>query len=44
MGVLAAVAGIIFWFSFRHLDQQEEALNELAVGNSDVTRMTGPVE
>jgi POT family proton-dependent oligopeptide transporter len=32
MGVLAFVAGTIFWFQFRHLDQEEEALNALAVG------------
>jgi len=43
MGVLAALAGIGFWFSFRHLDSQEEELNELAVGHSDVTRTTMPV-
>ena len=32
MGVLAAVAGIMFWFSFRHLDAEEDALNELDEG------------
>lgn len=29
MGVLAFLAGIGFWFSFRHLDSEEEALNAL---------------
>lgn len=32
MGVLAALAGIVFWFTFRHLDREEDALNELAEG------------
>ena len=32
MAVLAFVAGIGFWFSFRHLDAEEEKLNELASG------------
>lgn len=35
MGVLAFVAGILFWFTFRHLDAQEEALNELHEGQLD---------
>ena len=30
--VMAFVAGTIFWFQYRHLDEQEEELNELAVG------------
>ena len=29
MGVLAAVAGVGFWFTFRHLDSEEEMLNEM---------------
>ncbi|EJD04975.1 PTR2-domain-containing protein [Fomitiporia mediterranea MF3/22] len=29
MGVLAAVAGVGFWLTFRHLDADEERLNEL---------------
>ena len=32
MAVLAFIAGTIFWFQYRHLDEQEEELNELAVG------------
>ncbi|KAI0696611.1 oligopeptide transporter [Cytidiella melzeri] len=30
MAVLAAVSGTIFWFQYRHLDQQEDELNNLA--------------
>ena len=36
MGVLAALAGILFWVTFRHLDAEEDALNELAEGRVDV--------
>ena len=36
MGVLAAVAGVLFWFTFRHLDEEEDALNELAEGRANV--------
>ncbi|PPQ64967.1 hypothetical protein CVT24_008155 [Panaeolus cyanescens] len=32
MGVLAAVAGILFWFSVRDLDAREDELNEMATG------------
>lgn len=35
MAVLAFVSGIIFWFQFRHLDHQEDELNNLADGNFD---------
>ena len=35
MAVLAAVAGILFWLSFRHLDAEEDALNQLATGHVD---------
>ena len=35
MGVLAAVSGVIFWFQFKHLDAQEDALNNLSAGNFD---------
>jgi len=33
MAVLAFIAGTIFWFQFRHLDQEEDKLNALAVGH-----------
>jgi hypothetical protein len=33
MAVLSVVAGILFWICFRHLDAEEDALNELAAGN-----------
>ena len=36
MGVLAALAGILFWFTFRHLDKEEEKLNELDEGRINV--------
>jgi len=32
MAVLAFVAGIIFWFQFRHVDDEEDTLNELPEG------------
>ncbi|TFK71960.1 peptide transporter PTR2A [Pluteus cervinus] len=32
MGVLAAIAGILFWFSVRHLDAKEDELNNLSAG------------
>lgn len=35
MGVLAFIAGSLFWLCFRHLDAEEERLNELAVGHVD---------
>ncbi|KAI0785087.1 PTR2-domain-containing protein [Abortiporus biennis] len=35
MGVLAFVSGIIFWFQYRHLDQEEDVLNNLADGEYD---------
>ncbi|TBU48942.1 oligopeptide transporter [Dichomitus squalens] len=33
MGVLAAIAGVIFWFQFRHLDAAEDELNNLDDGH-----------
>jgi POT family proton-dependent oligopeptide transporter len=36
MAVLAFLAGIGFWITFRHLDAQEDALNELATGRVNV--------
>lgn len=33
MGVLAFIAGCLFWISFRHLDKAEDQLNELATGH-----------
>ncbi|TDL26999.1 PTR2-domain-containing protein [Rickenella mellea] len=40
MGVLAAIAGILFWLSFRHLDADEDKLNALGEGRArvDATR------
>lgn len=35
MAVLAFVSGTIFWFQFRHLDEQEDELNTLARGHVD---------
>ena len=35
MGVLAAISGVIFWFQFKHLDNQEDELNNLNEGNFD---------
>ncbi|PIL27553.1 transporter [Ganoderma sinense ZZ0214-1] len=35
MGVLAFVAGVIFWIQFRHLDTIEDELNHLDVGRFD---------
>ncbi|WYZ38656.1 hypothetical protein EsH8_III_000570 [Colletotrichum jinshuiense] len=32
VAVLAAVAGLIFWFQFRDLDREEDAMNELPGG------------
>lgn len=36
MAVLAAVAGVGFWFSFRELDAQEDELNGMQVGHADL--------
>ena len=33
MGVLAAIAGTIFWFQYRHLDSQEDELNNIGTGH-----------
>jgi POT family proton-dependent oligopeptide transporter len=33
MGVLAAVAAVFFWFSVRHLDADEDKLNNLNEGH-----------
>ena len=35
MAALAGVSGFIFWFQFRHLDAQEDQLNNLADGTFD---------
>ncbi|OHE92646.1 POT family protein [Colletotrichum orchidophilum] len=32
VAVLAAVAGVLFWFQFRDLDKEEDAMNELPEG------------
>ncbi|KAI0339306.1 oligopeptide transporter [Trametopsis cervina] len=32
MGVLAFVSGIIFWFQFKHLDEEEDELNAIGPG------------
>jgi proton-dependent oligopeptide transporter, POT family len=36
MGVLAGIAGVIFWFSVRNLDAQEDELNNLDEGHLQV--------
>ncbi len=36
MGVAAAVAGILFWFSFIQLDRDEDKLNNLDEGHLGV--------
>ncbi|KIP09372.1 hypothetical protein PHLGIDRAFT_126379 [Phlebiopsis gigantea 11061_1 CR5-6] len=33
MGVLAGCAGTIFWFQYRHLDEQEDELNAIGEGH-----------
>ncbi|KAL1943975.1 hypothetical protein VTO73DRAFT_3793 [Trametes versicolor] len=35
MGVLAFIAGTIFWFQYRELDSQEDDLNDLSEGHYD---------
>jgi len=35
MGIIAGVAGILFWISVRRLDAQEDALNNLDAGHVD---------
>ena len=35
MAVLAFLAGTIFWFQFRHLDAEEDNLNQIAEGRFD---------
>jgi hypothetical protein len=32
MGVLAFIAGTIFWFAFQNLDAKEDELNEIPAG------------
>lgn len=36
MAVIAAVAGIFFWFSVRKLDRDEDRLNNLSEGHVGV--------
>ena len=38
MAVLAFIAGILFWFCFRHLDKEEDDLNELATGRFNMEK------
>ncbi|KZV82206.1 hypothetical protein EXIGLDRAFT_713525 [Exidia glandulosa HHB12029] len=35
MAVISFIAGCIFWVQFRHLDQEEDALNALGTGHVD---------
>ncbi|KAI0917986.1 hypothetical protein AcV5_002778 [Taiwanofungus camphoratus] len=35
MGILATIAGTLFWYRHRHLDTQEDELNNLAEGHFD---------
>ena len=32
MGVLAFIAGVLFWFTFKDLDAREDELNEIPAG------------
>ena len=36
MAVLAAISGVIFWFQFKHLDEQEDELNAIKEGQFEV--------
>ncbi|KDQ52243.1 hypothetical protein JAAARDRAFT_162976 [Jaapia argillacea MUCL 33604] len=38
MGVLAGIAGVLFWYSFRHLDAEEDALNNLQNGHLETEK------
>ncbi|KAF9044140.1 peptide transporter PTR2A [Panaeolus papilionaceus] len=38
MGVIAAIAGVLFWFSVRDLDAREDELNELSTGTMNATK------
>ncbi|KAL5625509.1 hypothetical protein BROUX41_005569 [Berkeleyomyces rouxiae] len=45
VGVLAFIAGILFWIQFRHLDDQEDELNQLSEGNMKANQQpSAPVE
>lgn len=33
MAVVSFIGGVLFWYSFRHLDAQEDELNQLATGH-----------
>jgi POT family proton-dependent oligopeptide transporter len=35
MGCIAGIGGIVFWWSFRKLDAEEDKLNNLATGHLD---------
>lgn len=35
MAVLSFIGGILLWLQFRHLDAEEDALNELDTGHFD---------
>lgn len=37
VAVLAGVTGIVFWFSVRKLDKEEDALNNLAEGQFGIS-------
>ena len=39
MAVLSFVAGTLFWIQFRHLDEQEEELNALAIGRVNIGKV-----
>ncbi|KAI0084620.1 PTR2-domain-containing protein [Irpex rosettiformis] len=38
VGVMSAVSGVIFWFQFRHLDAQDDELDNLAEGHFEEKR------
>jgi proton-dependent oligopeptide transporter, POT family len=35
MGCIAGIGGIVFWWSFRKLDAEEDKLNNLVTGHLD---------
>ena len=44
MAVIAFVAGIVFWLQFRHLDAQENALNDIGRGAPGESDKHGAIE
>jgi POT family proton-dependent oligopeptide transporter len=38
MGCIAGIGGVLFWWSFRKLDAEEDTLNNLATGHLNVEK------